>query len=95
MRGKPRLSSFQAGLLALFLLVAFSLGAWFKWNPFADPFVLRADFDDTSNLATRSPVRIAGIEVGKVTEVEALPGGGGRVTMELSDEALPVRRTRS
>jgi len=90
-RGAPRLSSFQAGLLALFLLTAFSLGAWFKWNPFADPFVLRADFDDTSNIAKRSPVRIAGIEVGKVTDVEALEGGGGRVTMELSDEALPLK----
>ena len=53
--------------------------------------MLRADFDDTSNLATRSPVRIAGIEVGKVTGVEALEGGGGRVTMELSDEALPIK----
>ncbi len=36
-------------------------------------------------------MRIAGIEVGKVTEIEALPGGGGRVTMELRDEALPVK----
>jgi virulence factor Mce-like protein len=86
-----RLSNFQAGLLALVLLVGFSLGAWFKWNPFADPYVLRADFDDTSNIAKRSPVRIAGIEVGKVTGVEALPGGGGRVSMELSDEALPIK----
>ena len=86
-----RLSNFQAGVLALVLLVGFSLGAWFKWNPFADPFVLRADFDDTSNIAKRSPVRIAGIEVGKVTGVEALEGGGGRVTMELSDEALPIK----
>ena len=68
------LSRFQAGLLALVLLAGFSLGAWFKWNPFADPYVLRADFDDTSNLATRSPVRIAGIEVGKVSGVEALEG---------------------
>ena len=85
------MSRFQAGLLALFALTAFSLGAWFKWNPFADPYVLRADFDDTSNLSTRSPVRIAGIEVGKVTGVEALAGGGGRVTMELSDEALPIK----
>jgi virulence factor Mce-like protein len=84
-------SRFQTGLLALFLIAAFSLGAWFKWNPFADPYVLRADFDDTSNLGMRSPVRIAGIEVGKVTGVEALPGGGGRVTMELSDAALPIK----
>ena len=36
-------------------------------------------------------MRIAGIEVGKVTGVEALEGGGGRVTMELSDEALPIK----
>ena len=85
------MSRFQAGLITLIALVAFSLGAWFKWNPFADPYVLRADFDDTSNLGTRSPVRVAGIEVGKVTGVEALEGGGGRVTMELKEEALPIK----
>lgn len=85
------MSRFQAGLVALFAIAAFSLGAWFKWNPFADPYVLRADFDDTSNLGTRSPVRIAGIEVGKVTSVDALEGRGGRVTMELSDDGLPIK----
>lgn len=86
-----RPTRFQTGLVALLALTAFSLGAWFKWNPFADPYVLRADFDDTSNIAKRSPVRIAGIEVGKVTGVEALAGGGGRVTMELADAALPIK----
>ena len=85
-----RTGSLQA-LLAIVLIAGFSLGAWFKWNPFADPYVLRADFDDTSNLGQRSPVRIAGIEVGKVTGVEPLEGGGGRVTMEVSDEALPIK----
>ena len=85
------MSRFWAGLVALVALAAFSLGAWFKWNPFADPYVVRADFDDTSNVSKRSPVRIAGIEVGKVTGVEALKSGGGRVTMELADEALPIK----
>jgi ABC-type transporter Mla subunit MlaD len=43
------------------------------------------------NLKVRSPVRIAGVDVGKVTKVESKEGGGAaEVTMELREDALPL-----
>ena len=92
-RGRSdRLSRFGAGLLAILIVGGGSLAGWFRLNPFADHYVLTAEFDQVSNLGKRSPVRIAGIEVGKVVSVEARAGGGARVKMELSDEALPIHR---
>jgi virulence factor Mce-like protein len=84
---------FRAGVLAL---VVIGLFAWFgfsKQNPFANPYELHAVFDSVNRLAERSPVRIAGVTVGKVTKVEPLEDGSGkaRVTMEIDDSGLPVR----
>jgi ABC-type transporter Mla subunit MlaD len=63
-----------------------------KANPFANPYELQAVFDTVNNLKPRSPVRIAGVEVGKVTKVEAIESGDGaaRVTMEIEDKGLPI-----
>jgi ABC-type transporter Mla subunit MlaD len=88
-KGMP---AFRAGLIALIIV---SVGTYFgftKANPFADPYKLEAVFDTVNNLKTRSPVRIAGIEVGKVTKVEPITEGEGaaRVTMEIQDKGLPI-----
>jgi virulence factor Mce-like protein len=87
------MSPITAALIAL-LLVA--IGVYFAFNqanPFANPYELNAVFDNASNLKLRSPVRIAGIEVGKVTGVEHLgDGGAARVTMEIEERGLPVHR---
>ena len=82
------------GIVALVLAVVGTYFAFTKANPFAEPYELKAIFKSANNLATRSPVRIAGIDVGKVTRVESLGDGSGmaRVTMELDDEALPIKR---
>ena len=47
---------------------------------------------DAQNLKPGSPVRVAGVEVGKVTKVEAADEDepAARVTMQLRDDALPV-----
>ncbi len=42
------------------------------------------------SLKPHSPVRIAGVEVGKVKKVEPKDGGAADVTMELKDDALPI-----
>ncbi|MGH8572706.1 MAG: MlaD family protein [Gammaproteobacteria bacterium] len=49
---------------------------------------------DAQNLKSGAPVRIAGVDVGKVTEVEAAEDGqaAARVTMELRDDALPIHQ---
>lgn len=89
-RRNERLSRFGAGLLAILIVGGGALAGWFRINPFADPYVLTAEFEQASNLGERSPVRIAGVDVGKVTSVEARGGGGARVRMELEDRALPL-----
>ncbi len=83
------MSAFKAGLVAILLM---TLGIWLsfsKANPFSNPYELRAMFRDAKNLKSGAPVRVAGVEVGKVTGVESVDGAA-RVTMELSDEARPI-----
>lgn len=96
--GRPayrgRLSPFAAGLLVLVLL---GIGVYFgftKSNPFGDPFELRAGFRTVNGLRVSSPVRIGGVNVGKVTDIEPLGDGsqGAVVTMSIDDKGLPVHR---
>jgi phospholipid/cholesterol/gamma-HCH transport system substrate-binding protein len=86
------MTPFKAGVLALTTLVLLTYFGFSKSNPFANPYELKAMFRDVQNLKPRSPVRIAGVEVGKVTKVEPKDGGGAaEVTMELREDALPIR----
>lgn len=90
-RKKRTMSPFKAGLIALVLIAIGSFFGFTKANPFADPFEMKAVFADATNVQKRAPVRIAGVDVGKVTKIEAVgEGGGARVTMELQDKALPI-----
>jgi len=74
------------------LVVAVYFG-FSKSNPFENPYELNAVVRDAQNLKPGSPVRTAGVEVGKVTKVKAEDDGepAARVTMELKDDALPIR----
>ena len=87
------MTAFKAGILALVLIVTFTYFGFTKTNPFSDPYVLKAAVGDARNLQARSVVRIAGVDVGKVTKVEPVPGSApaALVTMELRDDALPLR----
>jgi phospholipid/cholesterol/gamma-HCH transport system substrate-binding protein len=86
------MSVFKAGVIAVTTILLFAYFGFTKANPFANPYELRAMFRDVENLKTRSPVRIAGVDVGKVTKVEPKDGGGAaEVTMELREDALPIR----
>ena len=86
------MSVFKAGVLAITVIVLLAFFGFTKANPFANPYELKALFRDVENLKVRSPVRIAGVEVGKVTKVEPKEGGGAaEVTMELREDALPLR----
>jgi phospholipid/cholesterol/gamma-HCH transport system substrate-binding protein len=89
-----RLSDFKVGLIVIVLL---AVGSWFAFtqaNPFANPYELTAYFHDANSIKTRSPVRIAGVEVGKVTKVEAVEAGkdAAKVTMEIEDKGLPIHK---
>ena len=92
-RSDPGVSPFKAGVLALVLIAVFGYFGFTKANPFSNPYELKAVVDEARNLQARSAVRIAGVDVGRVTKVEAIPGSApaARVTMELREDALPLR----
>lgn len=87
------MSPFKAGALAVVLIALGSYFGFTKQNPFADPYELNAVFENANRLAERSPVRIAGVDIGKVVKVEPLADGSGlvRVTMEIGEEGLPIK----
>ena len=92
---RRRLSTpFGLGVIALVLAVVYTYWAFTKANPLSSPYELHAIFESANNVGVRSPVRIAGIEVGKVTNVEPLDDGSGlaNVTMEIDDEGLPIKK---
>src|SRR5829696_5237000 len=87
------MSPFRAGVLALVVVGLFTYFGFTKANPFANPYEFKAVFNDVNNLKPNSPVRIAGVEVGKVKKVEPETDrvGAAEVTMELQDKALPIK----
>jgi virulence factor Mce-like protein len=89
-RRRVRLSSFAAGVVALVVIAVAAFFGFTGANPFANPFELRASFRDAQNLKPGAPVRIAGVDVGTVSEIDAGDGSSSTVTMELEDEALPL-----
>jgi phospholipid/cholesterol/gamma-HCH transport system substrate-binding protein len=88
----PGMSPFKAGLLAATIILVFSFFGFSRYNPFEDKFEFTATFESANNLQPKSPVRVAGVDVGKVKKVEPLPGGTGaaRVTMEMDKKGLPL-----
>ena len=74
------------------LLVLILIGVYFgftKHIPFKHGFRLKAEFSSALNIHAPSPVRIAGVNVGKVSSVMR-QGNAGLVTMELEQGALPI-----
>jgi virulence factor Mce-like protein len=85
---------FKAGVLALVVIAVFAYFGFTKSNPFSHPYQLKAVVNNANNLMPNSPVRIAGVDVGKVTKVKALNSGNGaaKVYMQLKDKALPIHK---
>ena len=97
------LSPFAAGAIAVVLLLVATYFAFTKANPFADPYELNFVVRSANEMKQRSPVRIAGVEVGKVTKVEPIATDDrellpehadesfARVTMQIDDDGLPIK----
>jgi phospholipid/cholesterol/gamma-HCH transport system substrate-binding protein len=94
-----RLSNAQIGLIAIVLtFIAFYL-AFTKTIPFTGHgYQLKAIVGDAQNIRAKSPVRISGVEVGQVSDVQHVTNANGQgedaavVTMDLQDTALPIRQ---
>jgi len=89
-----RFTPFQAGLIALIVIVIGAFLGASKDIPFTKPFQLKAAFENAPPIHKGQAVRIAGVDVGKVSAVEPLGGDSPAVvvTMKLKDEALPIHR---
>lgn len=92
MRRPGRFSRLQVGLATIVLIALGTYFAFAKDIPFTEGYEMSAVFEDTSAIAINSPVRIAGVEVGKVSAVEAAGEGStaSRVAMKIDEEALPL-----
>jgi ABC-type transporter Mla subunit MlaD len=74
-------------LLIITLLVVFF--GFTKHIPFTHGFRLRAQFSSALNIAPKTPVRIAGVTVGKVASIQR-EGNTGLVNMEIEKQGLPI-----
>jgi virulence factor Mce-like protein len=82
-----------AGAILVLLVAVASFFAFTKANPFANPYELKAVFKHAHEIKTRSPVRIAGVQVGRVTGVEPVPESRmALITMEIDEKGLPIKR---
>ncbi len=91
-RGGGLLSPFKAGVIAIVVITLVTVWVFTKYNPFADPYEMQALFATANNLKAKSPVRIAGVNVGEVKEVKPMPDGSGAamVKMEITENGLPL-----
>jgi ABC-type transporter Mla subunit MlaD len=107
--------SWLIGLVLVIVLAILSLYAFTKQVPWHSAYEVKAVFASAQNVRPSSPVRIAGVNVGEVTEVQHLSSAeteeitaqadgtqptiedsapaqtAAVVTMELTDEARPIR----
>jgi phospholipid/cholesterol/gamma-HCH transport system substrate-binding protein len=90
---RGRVTPFAAGMIGLIILVVALYAAFIHKYPWSNPYELKATFANANNLAPNSPVRVAGVTVGKVTKISTKEGSSASiVTMALNDEALPLHK---
>jgi ABC-type transporter Mla subunit MlaD len=83
----------KAGAVALAVLAVLVYFAFTKDIPFTHGHRVDAYFTDVANIQPKSPVRIAGVNVGKVAKVEREPGSSlTKLVLDLNDTALPIHR---
>ncbi len=86
------ISVVKLGLIAAVVaMIAVYLG-FTKSIPFVHHYEIKAAFLSANNIKPKSPVRIAGVEVGKVMSVERAKKGdaGALVTMQIKDQGRPL-----
>jgi phospholipid/cholesterol/gamma-HCH transport system substrate-binding protein len=89
---RRRISTFQAGAIALVATVVVVYLGFTKAIPFRQHFEINAVFQTANNLRPDSPVRIAGVNVGKVVEVRHLRPGNPQavVKMRIEEKGRPI-----
>jgi phospholipid/cholesterol/gamma-HCH transport system substrate-binding protein len=91
---KQGLSYFATGLIVLILVAVGTYFGFTKSIPFRDHYNVRAVFKSANNIRPSSPVRIAGVTVGKVESIERLREGeeSAVVVLRIEDKGLPIHK---
>src|SRR4051794_8157357 len=80
----------KIGMVLVLILLVLSYLAFTKRIPFTSHgYELHATFENATTLKPQSPVRIAGVNVGKVTDVTS-KGDMAEATFTVDDEGLPI-----
>ncbi|MGB1582680.1 MAG: MlaD family protein, partial [Solirubrobacterales bacterium] len=81
----------KAGVIGLIVLSVLVYFAFTKDIPFTRGYEVNAYFTNAANIQPKSPVRIAGVNVGRVAKVErAKDSNLTKLVLDLDDEALPI-----
>ena len=92
-RSRPPGSPFAVGLIALVAILILVFLGFTKDIPFTRGYEVKAVFESSNSLRPDSPVRIAGVEVGKVKRVDAQEGSDNAVvTMEIGESGRPLHK---
>ena len=92
-KDRQGMSAVKVGLIAAVIV---AIGVYFgfaKDIPFTEGYRLRAVFETSNQIRLNSPVRIAGVNVGKVKSIERQEDTGAAiVVMEIQDKGLPIHK---
>jgi ABC-type transporter Mla subunit MlaD len=84
-----RSNPLRYGIVVVVVLGVLVYFGFTKHIPFKHGFRLKAAFGTVVNIQPKSPVRVAGVDVGKVSSVSR-HGNTGVVTMEIGSGGLPI-----
>jgi phospholipid/cholesterol/gamma-HCH transport system substrate-binding protein len=93
-RRSSRHGAFRIGVLTLLAAAVVTYFGFTKEIPFRHHYTVSAVFPSANDIRTDAPVRIAGVQVGKVTKIEHAEHGAQAaiVTMRLDRKGLPLHR---
>ncbi len=84
---------FVVGLLVIIAALVVTYFGFTKDMPFSRGFQFQAVFRSANSIRQNSPVRIAGVNIGKVVKIEGQEGTDNAiVTMEIKNDGLPIHK---
>jgi ABC-type transporter Mla subunit MlaD len=83
-------SFFVIGVFTAIVLVILSYFAFVKELPFGNPYTVTATFQNAATLRETAPVRIAGVNVGEVTNI-TLDGEMAEVEFTVDEDGRPLK----
>ena len=86
-------SPVAVGIVVAILVAVGTYFGFTKDVPFTHGYQLKAQFSSANSIRKNSPVRIAGVNVGKVKAIERAPGtDAALITMEITKGGLPIHK---